>query len=122
MALIKKLWHDESGFIVSAELVLIATILVIGMLVGLVTIRDQVIQELADVADAFSEVDQSYVYSGITGHAASTSGTVFDDTHDYCEEPGGSDQSPGNEPQCTEIDEIAPDVSGGGEGLPPLAP
>ena len=31
----RKLWNDEAGFVVSAELVLIATILVLGMIVGL---------------------------------------------------------------------------------------
>ena len=48
-----KLWNDEAGFIVSAELVLIATILVLGMIVGLVSVRDQVVQELGDIALAF---------------------------------------------------------------------
>ena len=108
MKLVQRLWNDEAGFIVSAELVLIATVLVIGMLVGLVTIRDQVVQELGDVADAFSEIDQSYSYSGVTGHASSTSGTIFNDQHDFCETPAGSDQVAGSEPQCIEIDAIAP--------------
>jgi hypothetical protein len=36
--------------VVSAELALVATILVIGMVVGLTSIREQVVQELADVA------------------------------------------------------------------------
>ena len=108
MKLMQRLWNDEAGFVVSAELVLIATVLVIGMLVGLVTIRDQVVQELGDVADAFSEIDQSYSYSGVTGHASSTSGTIFNDTHDFCENVGGSDQVPGSEPQCIEINAIAP--------------
>ena len=108
MKLVQRLWNDEAGFIVSAELVLIATVLVIGMLVGLVTIRDQVVQELGDVADAISEIDQSYSYSGVVGHASSTSGTIFNDTHDFCETPGGSDQVPGSEPQCIEINAVAP--------------
>ncbi len=77
--------RDESGFVVSTELVIIATILVIGMLVGLTTIRDQVVTELADVADAISALDQSYAFSDITGHASSTAGTVFDDEADFCD-------------------------------------
>ena len=36
IVMLKKLWNDEVGVILSAELVLIATILVIGMIVGLV--------------------------------------------------------------------------------------
>ena len=118
MASLKKLWVDQSGFIVSAELVLLATVVVIGLLVGLVTIRDQVIQELADVADAISEVDQSYSFTGITGHAASTSGTIFNDEHDFCEIDAGSDQQTGlqGEPQCLDIEGIDPAIFPGGEG------
>lgn len=117
MTLVKRLWQDQTGFIVSAELVLISTVVVIGMLVGLVTIRDQVVQELGDLADALSEVDQSYSYSGITGHASSTAGTIFNDTHDYCEQDTGSDQQTGfaGEPQCIDIDAINPEFPGGGE-------
>jgi Flp pilus assembly pilin Flp len=107
MAKFSALLRDDRGFVVSSELVLIATIVVIGLITGLVTVRDQVIQELADVADAISEIDQSYSWSGVTAHAASTAGSIFDDLNDYCEVGGNtSDQSAGNEPQCLEINAI----------------
>jgi len=89
-----KLWNDEAGFIVSAELVLIATILVLGMIVGLVSVRDQVVQELGDVAIAFGLLNQSYSFSGITGHTSSTAGTFFDDTTDYCDISQGATALP----------------------------
>ena len=109
MKLFVTLWKAEGGFVVSSELILLATMLVLGMLTGLNTIRDQVVQELGDVADAISEIDQSYSYSGITSHSASTAGTYFEDLHDYCEQgsAAGSDQSAGNEPQCIEINSVA---------------
>ena len=44
MKMFRKLWKDEAGFIVSAELVLVATMLVIGMIVGLTVVRNQVVQ------------------------------------------------------------------------------
>jgi hypothetical protein len=84
-----KLWNDEAGFIVSAELVLIATILVLGMIVGLVSVRDQVVQELGDIAQAFGQISQSYSFSGITGHTSSTAGGIFQDTTDVCDAAGG---------------------------------
>ena len=62
----KKQQKKEAGFIVSAELVLIATILVIGMLVGMVVIRDAVTAEMDDVAEAIGALDQSYFFQGIT--------------------------------------------------------
>lgn len=85
MKMFQQLWNDENGFVVSTELVLIATVLVLGMIVGLTTLRDQVIAELADVAAAFSNSNQSYSFSGITGHSSSTSGSVFDDNTDFCD-------------------------------------
>ncbi|WP_299468645.1 hypothetical protein [uncultured Gimesia sp.] len=94
MKMFQQLWSDENGFVVSAELVLIATVLVLGMIVGLTTLRDQVIAELADVAAAFSNSNQSYSFSGITGHSSSTAGSIFDDNTDFCDvdaDPVGSD-------------------------------
>ena len=59
MLVMKQFLAAEEGFVVSSELILLATMLVLGMLTGLNTIRDQVVQELGDVADAISEIDQS---------------------------------------------------------------
>jgi Flp pilus assembly pilin Flp len=98
-----RLWRDEAGFVVSTELVLIATILVIGMITGLVTVRDAVVTELADVADAISEVDQSYSYGAITAHCAETAGTEFQDNFDFCEEAGEDDQDPADGAQCVDL-------------------
>jgi hypothetical protein len=104
-----QLFRDERGFVVSSEMVMLATIVVIGMVAGLTTVRDQTIQELADVADAFSEVDQSLSYSGVTSHAASSAGSLFNDLRDFCEVIGPvSDQLAGNEPRCMEINDILP--------------
>ena len=85
MKLLSRLWADEAGFVVSSELVLIATVMVIGLLAGMTTVRDQVVQELADVADAVSEIDQSYFYTAITGHSSSTAGSIFADKSDFCD-------------------------------------
>ncbi len=57
---LKKLWNDERGFVNSMELILIATIAVIGLIVGLVAFRDSVVQELGDSASAVGELNQSY--------------------------------------------------------------
>jgi hypothetical protein len=39
-----------------------ATILGLGMLVGITTYRDQVVQEFGDVADSLQSIDQSYSF------------------------------------------------------------
>jgi len=83
--MMKKLWNDEAGFIVSAELVLVATILVIGMITGLTSVRDAVITELADVGGAIAAVNQSYTFGGATAHSSVTAGSSFVDLLDFCD-------------------------------------
>ena len=48
--MIKNFLNDENGVIVSAEIVLVATILVLGMVVGLAELQSAIVGELSDVA------------------------------------------------------------------------
>jgi Flp pilus assembly pilin Flp len=98
--MLRKLWNDEAGAIVSAEIVLVATILVIGMIVGLKSVRDAVVTELADVAQAIADLSQSYSYSGVDGHAAATSGSVFLDAQDFCDSNTDDDAVPTTGTKC----------------------
>lgn len=96
-----KLWQDETGFVISSEMVFIATIVVIGMVTGLATVRDQVALELADIADAVSELDQSYSYAAVTATVGSVAGSSFNDQPDFCEQVGaGADQNGAAGTQC----------------------
>ena len=90
--MLKMLWNDEAGFIISAELVLVATLLVVGLIVGLSEVQHAVVSELNDVADAIGELNQAYRYSGFskcdnggTIHAV-TYGSDFADTADDCDD------------------------------------
>ncbi len=113
MSMLHRIWKDEAGFVVSTELVLIATILVIGLVVGLATVRDQVVQELGDLALAIGNVNQSYVYEGVTGHTSATAGSEFLDNQDFCEVDG--DDPVSAEPACILVQEPPSD-----EGLQPV--
>lgn len=62
----KRLWGDESGVVVSTDLILVSSILVIGLLVGLTSLRDQIVQELGDTAVAVGNMNQSYSFAGST--------------------------------------------------------
>ena len=64
MRIFGMLWRDEGGFVVSSELVLIASIAVIGLIAGLATVRDQVVSELADVANAIGNMMRGNTPSG----------------------------------------------------------
>jgi hypothetical protein len=86
-----KLLNDDNGFVVSAELVLVLTIAVLGMVVGLTAVRDSVTHELNDLAHAFGAVNQSYNVTGLqkgrkwgSTHAF-VAGFGFNDTTDDCD-------------------------------------
>ncbi len=81
--LINKLYNDEAGFIVSAELVLVATIGVLGMIVGLSEVAFNVNQELEDVGSAFGSVNQNYHYNGTSGLKGGIAGSCFNDEWDH---------------------------------------
>jgi len=89
MRILTQLWKDEAGFVISSELLIIVTIMVIGLIVGMVAVRDAVVQELADVAAAIGALDQSYQYNGVsnTCSAAATQGGQFVDDADECDQP-----------------------------------
>ncbi len=82
--LIAQLHQDEAGFIVSAELVLVATICVLGMIVGLSELALNINQELEDVGSAMQCLQQSYSVQGQEGHGGWTSGSYFNDEYDFC--------------------------------------
>ncbi|NLF72821.1 MAG: hypothetical protein GX575_27615 [Candidatus Anammoximicrobium sp.] len=54
------LWNDQSGETSIMSLVLICAILVIGVTVGVTSLRDQLAQEFGDVAAAIQSLNQSY--------------------------------------------------------------
>ena len=64
LRLAKSFWNDQAGFLVSAELVLISTVGVIGLVTGLTCLRDAVNSELTDVSCAIRSLDQTYCYTG----------------------------------------------------------
>lgn len=86
MDVLRRVWRDEAGFVLSTELTMVASVLVVGVLAGAVTVRDQVVQEMADTAAAISNFNQSYSFSAVTGCNSSTAGSTFMDQNDFCDE------------------------------------
>jgi hypothetical protein len=97
MKLIRNIWQDETGVITTTDLILASTILVIGAIVGLTTLRDQVVQELGDMAAAVGALDQGYGFAGATVGGFTVAGSTFVDTSDSCE-TGLGEGDCGNEP------------------------
>ena len=53
----RSFWHDQEGFIITIEIILIATIVGIGSIVGLTTLRNAINSELADVSEAIQAME-----------------------------------------------------------------
>jgi Flp pilus assembly pilin Flp len=83
--IMKSLLNDENGFVVSAELILVATIVVLGLVVALAEVRQAVSEELEDVASAIGSINQSYTYSGLKAKWNCISGSHFYDDKDLCD-------------------------------------
>ncbi|HUQ70340.1 MAG TPA: hypothetical protein VM165_12495, partial [Planctomycetaceae bacterium] len=84
MNLVRTLWNDEAGVVISAELVLVLTVTVLAMVVGLSEVAVAVNTELNDLSNAFGALDQSFFFCGF--HAGDycktksfTSGSTFQD-------------------------------------------
>lgn len=85
MNMFVEFYEGEAGFIVSAELVLVGTIGVLGLLVGLSEVAWGVNEELEDVGSAFGALNQSYSYQGVAGCKAIVAGSQFGDVYDQCD-------------------------------------
>jgi hypothetical protein len=90
--MLKQLWNDEAGFIVSAELVLISTLLVIGLIVGLSEVQHAIIGELCDVSEAIGGLNQGFFFTGFRSFKhdgsikALSHGSLFRDRADECDQ------------------------------------
>ncbi len=89
--MLKQLVQDENGVILSAEIVLVGTILVLGMVVGLVELQCSVVDELNDIGEAIGSLNQSYVITGVASFKADGTpkaisfGSSFADRIDSCD-------------------------------------
>ena len=100
--MVKKLWMDEGGAVLSAELILIMTLLFCATAVGISTLRNALVTELADVAAAIGNLNQSYTVGGITGHHSACSSQAFEDSTDACDTSSTCKQGGANS-QCIAI-------------------
>ena len=84
--LIRKLWNDDCGALIATEWVFVATILVLGIITGLVAVRQAVISELTEFAQAVLALNQSYSFAGQSNCLSSTAGSQASDSTDTIKE------------------------------------
>ncbi len=73
--LMRKLWRDDCGALISTEFLFVATILVIGLVVGLTAVRSAINAELTQFGNAVLALSQGFAISGQSGSAAQTDGS-----------------------------------------------
>ena len=124
----RKLFNDEHGFVVSAELMLVITLMFCAAAVGWAAVRDALVNELNDVSHAIGTVSQSYSVVGLsklrddgTYSHGQCSGFGFNDTTDDCDCNIITyvDAAPKADPSDGDAEGTAPampDASGGGSG------
>src|SRR5262249_19209642 len=66
---LSRLWADDCGALLVTEWVMLATILVLGLIPGLVALRNSNLSEMVDVSNATLSLDQSYEFTGQEIHS-----------------------------------------------------
>jgi len=77
MQSMNELWQDEAGVVLSAEVVMLGTLGVLGTVVGLNAASTAVDQELKEFAGAIRSLDQSYGFAGHQSCRAWTAGSYY---------------------------------------------
>jgi Flp pilus assembly pilin Flp len=75
-----KLWKDDGGALLAVEWLFLATILVLGIIVGLVGVRNFINSGLQEFANAVGTLNQSYSFGGQISCCAFTPGSAAIDT------------------------------------------
>ncbi len=88
--MLNNFWNNESGVIISAELVLVLTIAVLAMVTGLSEVAVALNTELNDISNAFGSINQSFSYTGFEACSngklkSSFAGSSFSDSVDDCD-------------------------------------
>lgn len=90
--MLKAMWNDENGAIVSIEMILIITIAVLALIVGWTEVAAAVNSELDDISNAIGKFDQSFFFTGYGSFKADGvtpkaffHGSTFVDLPDECD-------------------------------------
>ena len=107
--IVTRISRQESGFVVSSEVIFLVMLLSIGLMVGLGSVRDSVISELSDSVGAIQDLNQSFQIAGGQSHSGRVEGSDFQDSIDFCDSPG---DSPSQADNCIVFDVSPSDEKG----------
>jgi Flp pilus assembly pilin Flp len=78
--MLRKLWKDDCGALIAMEFLFVATILVIGIIVGLTALRSAINAELTELGNAILALSQGFLISGQSGCGSVVDGSQAIDT------------------------------------------
>ena len=78
--LMSKLWRDDQGALIAAEYLFLATIVGIGIVVGLTGLRNAITAELTELGNAYLALSQAYNVNGLIGCCSQVDGSQAIDT------------------------------------------
>jgi Flp pilus assembly pilin Flp len=76
----RKFWEDDRGVLEAIEFLLTATILVLGLVVGFTALRNAIVTEFEELANAILALSQGFSVGGLSGCCASVEGSQAIDT------------------------------------------
>jgi len=97
-----KLWNDDCGSgLLTGEWLFLFAILVLGLITGLVAVRQALLSELIETAQAILALNQSYSFSGQSNCESSTAGSSASDTTNTISDASVSASTASiNQPPC----------------------
>jgi hypothetical protein len=79
--MLRNLWTDDRGAgLLTAELLFLFTILILGIITGLIALRQALISELTEMAQSLMALNQSFSFSAQSNCESSTAGSSAGDT------------------------------------------
>lgn len=77
----KALWNDESGAVTTIELLIYGTIAGLGIVAGVANLRNAVVIEFTELANAILHLSQGYSVGGVTSPCATSDGSAAVDLY-----------------------------------------
>ncbi|MEX0704131.1 MAG: hypothetical protein WD069_18675 [Planctomycetales bacterium] len=79
----KSLWNDECGAVTTIELLIYGTIGGLGIIVGVANLRDAVVAEFTELANAILHLNQGYSVGALANVHHASAGMSADDTSGF---------------------------------------
>src|SRR5262249_46664862 len=73
--LLRRLWDDDQGFLEAVEFLFFVTILIVGIILGLVNLRQAINAQFTTLANAILALNLGFTVSGVSGCCAVVSGS-----------------------------------------------